>query len=205
MAGGDAVARGGHVDLHAVRSLNVGGVADGGPLVDPEREVVVRGLGALQERRELVPVVGHDLLGEVELQDPGENAVNALTSSAITNRWSSRGGAIPTRSSGRGGGFGADVLDIGEPLDTGQLIQPRSEPEIVFVLGRDLAGPQVSAADVLAASSGVAVGIEVLDSRYRDYRFTMAVVVADSTPAGASSSARRSRPPASPCAWPAWC
>ena len=79
---------------------------------------------------------------------------------------------------------GAAALDLGEPVDTGQLIQPRCEPEIVFVLGRDLAGPHVTAADVLAASSGVAVGVEVLDSRYRDYRFTMADVVADNTSVG---------------------
>ena len=79
---------------------------------------------------------------------------------------------------------GANALDLGEPLDTSQLIQPRCEPEIVFVLGRDLAGPHVTAADVISASSGVAVGIEVLDSRYRDYRFTMADVVADNTSAG---------------------
>ncbi|MGD9985866.1 2-keto-4-pentenoate hydratase [Pseudonocardia sp.] len=78
---------------------------------------------------------------------------------------------------------GSGALDIGEPLDTSQLIQPRCEPEIVFVMGRDLAGPHVSAADVVAAASGVAVGIEVLDSRYRDYRFTMADVVADNTSA----------------------
>ena len=78
---------------------------------------------------------------------------------------------------------GSGALDVGEPLDTAQLIQPRCEPEIVFVLGRDLAGPHVTAADVVAASSGVAVGIEVLDSRYRDYRFTMADVVADNTSA----------------------
>ncbi|OJY52990.1 fumarylacetoacetate hydrolase family protein [Pseudonocardia sp. 73-21] len=79
---------------------------------------------------------------------------------------------------------GANALDLGEPLDTSQLIQPRCEPEIVFVLGRDLAGPHVTAADVISASSGVAVGIEVLDSRFRDYRFTMADVVADNTSAG---------------------
>ena len=79
---------------------------------------------------------------------------------------------------------GANALDVGEPLDTSALIQPRCEPEIVFVLGRDLAGPHVTATDVLAASSGVAVGIEVLDSRYRDYKFTMADVVADNTSAG---------------------
>jgi len=79
---------------------------------------------------------------------------------------------------------GANALDIGEPLDTSALIQPRCEPEIAFVLGRDLAGPHVTAADVLAATSGAAVGIEVLDSRYRDYRFTMPDVVADNTSAG---------------------
>ncbi|MFR9802518.1 2-keto-4-pentenoate hydratase [Pseudonocardia sp. RS010] len=77
----------------------------------------------------------------------------------------------------------AGALDLGEPLDTGAQIQPRCEPEIVFTLGRDLAGPHVTAADVMAAASGVAVGIEVLDSRYADYGFTMADVVADNTSA----------------------
>lgn len=79
---------------------------------------------------------------------------------------------------------GANAIDLGESLDTSRLIQPRCEPEIVFILGRDLAGPHVTAADVVAASSGVAVGIEVLDSRFVDYRFTMADVVADNTSAG---------------------
>lgn len=77
----------------------------------------------------------------------------------------------------------AHAMSPGEPLETASLIQPRCEPEIVFVLGRDLAGPHVSGADVLAATSGVAVGIEVLDSRFTDYRFTMADVVADNTSA----------------------
>ncbi len=79
---------------------------------------------------------------------------------------------------------GANALDLGEPLETSALIQPRCEPEIVFLLGRDVAGPHVTAADVLTAAAGVAVGIEVIDSRYRDYRFTMADVVADNTSAG---------------------
>ncbi|HWN27614.1 MAG TPA: fumarylacetoacetate hydrolase family protein [Actinomycetospora sp.] len=78
---------------------------------------------------------------------------------------------------------GAAALDLGAPLRTGELIQPRAEPEIVFVLGRDLAGEYVTAADVLSATSGLAVGIEILDSRFRDYRFTMADVVADNTSA----------------------
>ncbi|HEX5089437.1 MAG TPA: fumarylacetoacetate hydrolase family protein [Nocardioides sp.] len=79
---------------------------------------------------------------------------------------------------------GDHVLDPGEPLVTGEHIAPRCEPEIVFVMGRDLAGTRVSATDVLAATAGVAVGIEVLDSRYTDYRFTMPDVVADNASAG---------------------
>jgi 2-keto-4-pentenoate hydratase len=76
------------------------------------------------------------------------------------------------------------VLDLGEPLDTAQHISPRCEPEIVFVMARDLTGAHVSATEVLAATAGVAVGIEVLDSRYTDYRFTMPDVVADNASAG---------------------
>jgi 2-keto-4-pentenoate hydratase len=78
----------------------------------------------------------------------------------------------------------ANALDIGAPLPVTELIQPRAEPEIAFVIGADLAGPAVSSADVLAATYGVAVAIEILDSVYRDYRFSMADVVADNTSAG---------------------
>jgi len=75
-------------------------------------------------------------------------------------------------------------LDPGEPLHVGEHIQPRGEPEIVFVMGRDLAGASVTATQVLAATESVAVGIEVLDSRYQDYRFKIPDVVADNASAG---------------------
>jgi 2-oxo-3-hexenedioate decarboxylase len=78
----------------------------------------------------------------------------------------------------------ANALDLGAPLVTAELIQPRAEPEIVFVMGRDLSGPAVTAAEVLAATAGVATGIEILDSRFRDYRFTMPDVIADNASAG---------------------
>jgi len=78
---------------------------------------------------------------------------------------------------------GAHALDLGRPLDTSALIQPRCEPELVFVMGRDISGPHVTAVDVLGATSGVAVGIEVLDSRFHDYRFAAPDVVADNTSA----------------------
>jgi 2-oxo-3-hexenedioate decarboxylase len=54
----------------------------------------------------------------------------------------------------------------------------------VFVMGSDLSGPSVTSSAVLAATAAVAVGIEVLDSRYTDYKFTMPDVVADNTSAG---------------------
>ncbi|QIK68021.1 4-oxalocrotonate decarboxylase [Nocardioides sp. HDW12B] len=77
------------------------------------------------------------------------------------------------------------ALELGEPLVAAEHINPRCEPEIVFVMGRDLSGAHCTATEVLAATAGVAVGIEVLDSRYTDYRFTMPDVVAD------NASARR--------------
>jgi 2-oxo-3-hexenedioate decarboxylase len=79
----------------------------------------------------------------------------------------------------------AMVLPAGEPVPQDELIHPRVEPEIVFVLGRPLLGPGVTAATALAAVERVHGGIEVIDSRYRDFRFTLADVVADN-----ASSAR---------------
>ncbi|MCW2758784.1 MAG: 4-oxalocrotonate decarboxylase [Nocardioidaceae bacterium] len=76
------------------------------------------------------------------------------------------------------------VLDYGEPLVVAEHINPRCEPEIAFVMGADLAGAHVTTTEVLAATAGVAAGIEVLDSRYTDYRFTMPDVVADNSSAG---------------------
>ncbi len=76
------------------------------------------------------------------------------------------------------------VLDLGEPLNASDHIAPRCEPEIVFVMGADLSGAGVTTTEVLFATAGVAVGIEVLDSRYTDYRFTTPDVVADNASAG---------------------
>lgn len=79
----------------------------------------------------------------------------------------------------------AMVLEPGTPIPTGELIHPRVEPEIVFVLGEKLAGPGVTAASALAAVRSVSAGVEVIDSRYIDFKFTLPDVVADN-----ASSAR---------------
>jgi 2-keto-4-pentenoate hydratase len=70
-------------------------------------------------------------------------------------------------------------LAPGAPVPPGRLIHPRVEPEIVFTLGRRLAGPGVTPDSALAAVRSVSAGLEVIDSRYRDFRFTLPDVVAD--------------------------
>lgn len=77
------------------------------------------------------------------------------------------------------------VLPLGAPLQTAQLIHPRVEPEIVFVLGERLSGPGMTAARAMEAVSHVYGGLEVIDSRYADFKFTLPDVVADN-----ASSAR---------------
>src|SRR5229473_7945971 len=73
----------------------------------------------------------------------------------------------------------AMVLPAGDPVPQDRLIHPRAEPEIVFVMRDRLAGPGVTAATALAAVGSVHGGVEVIDSRYRDFRFTLPDVVAD--------------------------
>ena len=78
----------------------------------------------------------------------------------------------------------ACALDLGAPVVTGELIRPRAEPGIVFFLGADLSCSAVTAADVLAATRGVAAGIEILDSRFLDSGSSVADLVADNASAG---------------------
>ncbi|MFE0511947.1 2-keto-4-pentenoate hydratase [Streptomyces sp. NPDC058964] len=76
------------------------------------------------------------------------------------------------------------LLPAGAPVPQQRLIHPRAEPEIVFVMKNRLAGPGVTAATALAAVGSVHGGIEVIDSRYRDFRFTLPDVVADNASSG---------------------
>jgi 2-oxo-3-hexenedioate decarboxylase len=77
------------------------------------------------------------------------------------------------------------AIPAGVPLNLGTLIHPRVEPEIVFVLGERLSGPGMTAARAMEAVSHVYAGLEVIDSRYADFKFTLPDVVADN-----ASSAR---------------
>lgn len=82
-------------------------------------------------------------------------------------------------------GFLVDEFSVpeGAEVDTKQLIHPKVEPEIAFVLKRELKGPGCHIGSVLAATDFVLPGIEVIDSRYRDFKFDLKSVIADNTSA----------------------
>jgi 2-oxo-3-hexenedioate decarboxylase len=77
----------------------------------------------------------------------------------------------------------AMALEADSTLKLSTVIHPRLEPEIVFILGKALAGPGVGIHDVLEATSAICCGFEVIDSRYIDFRFLLADVIADNTSA----------------------
>lgn len=75
------------------------------------------------------------------------------------------------------------IVPEGGEVKVSELIHPKIEPEICFVTKTELKGPGCSIANVLAASDVVLPGIEVIDSRYRDFKFDLKSVVADNTSA----------------------
>jgi 2-oxopent-4-enoate/cis-2-oxohex-4-enoate hydratase len=89
--------------------------------------------------------------------------------------------------------LGVDQPDFGELLasmvstgaiKTGELIQPRAEGEIAFLLRHELAGPGVTAAAVLHATELVLPCFEICDSRIRDWKIKLVDTVADNASAG---------------------
>lgn len=64
-----------------------------------------------------------------------------------------------------------------------ELIHPKVEPEIAFLLARDLGAP-VTATDVVAAAEAVLPCLEVVDSRFVGFRFTPLDNIADNSSAG---------------------
>lgn len=75
------------------------------------------------------------------------------------------------------------IWDEDKPLDVSALIHPRVEPELVFVLGEAVDGATATIASVLSATRGVCAGLELLDSRYEQFRFTLPDVIADNASA----------------------
>lgn len=74
----------------------------------------------------------------------------------------------------------ADGGDV--PLE--RFVAPRVEPEIAFVLGRDLRGPGLTIDDARQAVEAVVASIEIIDSRIADWRITLPDTIADNASSG---------------------
>jgi len=64
------------------------------------------------------------------------------------------------------------------------LVQPKAEGEIAFVLERELRGPGLTHADVLAATGRVHACFEIVDSRIADWRIKIQDTIADNASCG---------------------
>lgn len=76
------------------------------------------------------------------------------------------------------------VHEDGVRIAASELIAPRVEPEIAFVLGAPLTGPGVTPKDVLAATDYVVPALEVIDSRIADWKITLVDTIADNASCG---------------------
>jgi 2-oxo-3-hexenedioate decarboxylase len=71
-------------------------------------------------------------------------------------------------------------VEEGGSLSKARYVHPRAEPEVAFLLKAPLAG-DVSLAEAAAAVGGVAAAIEIIDSRFKDFKFNLPDVVADNS------------------------
>jgi len=76
------------------------------------------------------------------------------------------------------------LATYGDPIPLGRFIHPRVESEIAFLLKQDVTAP-ATVTSVLASTDLIYGAVDVLDSRYQDFRFTLSDVVADNASAGA--------------------
>lgn len=65
-----------------------------------------------------------------------------------------------------------------------RFLQPRAEPEVAMILGRDLAGPDVTVGAAAAAVDMVLPALEIIDSRITDWKIGIVDTIADNASGG---------------------
>lgn len=80
-------------------------------------------------------------------------------------------------------GFLADYFSVpdGGEIKHDELIHPKIEAELAFVTKAPLKGPGIHIGDVLRATDFVMPAVEVIDSRYKDFKFDLKSVIADNS------------------------
>lgn len=140
------------------------------------------------------------------LTESGNLAVE--DSYAVQSRWTelrvARGEKISGRKIGLTSAAMQNMMNVNEP-DYGSLwasryfaadssgkaevpadifIAPRVEGEIAFLMAEPLSGENVTAEDVLAATEALAVSVEIVDSRIKDWKIKLADTIADNASYG---------------------
>jgi len=77
------------------------------------------------------------------------------------------------------------ILSEGQEIPVSEkMIQPKAEGEIAFVLKKDLCGPGLTNADILAATEAVMPCFEIVDSRITDWKIKIQDTIADNASCG---------------------
>lgn len=87
--------------------------------------------------------------------------------------------------------LGSTIYRDGDEIPLGRFIQPKLEAEIVYVLGEELRGPGVTVEDARRAVSGIAAAMEIVDSRFAEWRIKLCDTVADLASNGAVAMSDR--------------
>lgn len=83
-------------------------------------------------------------------------------------------------------GFLTDWMNVEGDISVAgkNLIQPRAEAEIAFILRDGLKGPGITAGDVIDATEAIAPCFEIVDSRIDDWKIGIVDTVADNASCG---------------------
>jgi 2-keto-4-pentenoate hydratase len=71
------------------------------------------------------------------------------------------------------------LIADGGVLNAADVLQPKAEGEVAFIMGRDLDNPRCTAVDLMSAIAYALPAIEIVDSRFQDWKITIADTVAD--------------------------
>jgi 2-oxo-3-hexenedioate decarboxylase len=76
------------------------------------------------------------------------------------------------------------LMEPGGSLSMRRFVHPRVEPEVAFLLKSRLSG-NVDSMTAMAAVAGIAPALEIIDSRYENFKFSLTDVVADNSSSSA--------------------
>ncbi len=82
-----------------------------------------------------------------------------------------------------GGLTNAMAVEAGSNVPLAQLIQPKLEIELAFVMGQTLLPGEYRDEDILAAMSEIAPAFEIADCRWQDWQFGVGAFLADNAAA----------------------